>query len=99
MCASEPFMCFTPSASVKPSSKLFLALSHAPPPDVMDIATNNPLMMTPRSDAPSAAKAAAFEPEISSTPKYTTSGAKTGSSDGIIISRIAALVRRSTARA
>jgi hypothetical protein len=35
----EPFSCFTPSLSTKPSSKLFLALSHAPPPAVMEMAT------------------------------------------------------------
>jgi len=54
---------------VNPSSKLFLALSQAPPPDVIEMATKSPLTMTPRSEAPKAAKADAFEPEISLTPK------------------------------
>ena len=67
------------------------------PPDVIEIATNRPLTITPSSMAPSAAKAEAFEPEIASTPKYATKGASTGSSEGMIISRIAALVSRSTA--
>ena len=56
--------CLTPSLPMKPSSKLFLALSQAPPPDVIEIATKRPLTMTPRSDAPKAAKAYALEPEI-----------------------------------
>ena len=55
--------------------------------------------MTPSSIAPSAAKADALEPEIHSTPKYATSGASTGKSEGTIISLIAARVSRSTARA
>ncbi|MCY1244968.1 hypothetical protein D9M72_580710 [compost metagenome] len=55
--------------STKPSSKLFLALSQAPPPEVIEIATNRPLTMTPSKDAPSAAKAEALEPDMSSTPK------------------------------
>ena len=38
-------------------------------PEVIEMATNRPLTMTPRSEAPSAAKAEAREPEISSTPK------------------------------
>ena len=57
LCASDPFSCLTPSLSTKPSSKDFLALSHAPPPEVMEIATNKPLTITPSSDAPKAAKA------------------------------------------
>src|SRR5436190_19768023 len=56
-----------PSLSTKPSSKLFLALSQAPPPEVIETATNRPLTITPSSDAPSAAKAFAFESEIAST--------------------------------
>ena len=55
--ASEPFSCFLPSLSTKPSSKLFLALSHAPPPEVIEMATKRPLTMTPSSMAPRAAKA------------------------------------------
>src|SRR5271169_4656100 len=69
LCASEPFTHLTPSLSMKPSSKLFLALSQAPPPDVIEMATKRPLTMTPSRDAPSAAKADAFEPEIHSAPK------------------------------
>jgi hypothetical protein len=36
----------------------FLALSHAPPPAVIEMATNSPVTMTPNNIAPSAAKAA-----------------------------------------
>ena len=54
---------------MKPSSNDFLALSQAPPPDVIEMATKRPLTMTPSSEAPSAANAEALEPEISSTPK------------------------------
>ena len=50
----------TPALSMKPSSKLFLALSHAPPPEVIEMATNRPLTMTPSKEAPRAAKAEAF---------------------------------------
>src|SRR5919112_1852189 len=80
-----------------PSSMYFLALSQAPPPVVIETATKKPVTITPSSIAPSAEKAAAL-PAMASTPKYTTSGASTGSMDGMIISRMAALVSRSTAR-
>jgi hypothetical protein len=76
----------------------FLALSQAPPPEVIEMATNRPLTITPSSEAPSAAKAEALEPEISRSRNRQTIGASTGSSDGMIISLIAALVSRSTAR-
>ena len=46
----------------EPSSMYFLALSQAPPPEVIEMATNRPVTMTPRSDAPSAAKPADLRP-------------------------------------
>jgi hypothetical protein len=55
--ASEPL---PPSLSTKPSSKDFLALSQAPPPEVIEMATKRPVTMTPSSMAPSAAKAVAL---------------------------------------
>src|SRR3546814_7546419 len=39
-----------------PSLIYFLALSHAPPPEVIEMATNRPETITPKSSAPSAAK-------------------------------------------
>ncbi|MND01560.1 hypothetical protein D3C83_205930 [compost metagenome] len=57
--ASEPLRCVTPWLSVKPSSNDFLALSQAPPPAVIEIATKRPVTMTPISIAPSAEKPAA----------------------------------------
>src|SRR5439155_10733444 len=48
LCASEPLPPYCPS------SMYFLALSHAPPPVVIDIATNSPVMMVPISKPPSA---------------------------------------------
>src|SRR5437016_5308782 len=36
----------------------FLALSHAPPPEVIEIATNRPVTITPSNIAPTAEKAA-----------------------------------------
>ena len=53
--------------------------------------------MTPSSIAPTAASAASL-PAIQLITMKTTIGDSTGSSDGTIISRIAALVRMSTAR-
>src|SRR3954468_10671806 len=41
-----------------PSSMYFLALSQAPPPEVIEIATNRPVTMTPKSIAPTAENAA-----------------------------------------
>src|SRR5258708_5800360 len=79
-----------------PSSMYFLALSQAPPPEVMEIATNRPVTMVPTSMAPTVVNAAAWPP-IQLITKYTTIGASTGRSDGMIISLIAALVSRSTA--
>src|SRR6201999_16719 len=43
-----------------PSSMYFLALSHAPPPEVIEMATNKPVTITPISMAPSALKACAL---------------------------------------
>ena len=80
-----------------PSSMSFLALSHAPPPAVMEMATNRPVTITPRSIAPTAAKAASF-PAIQLITTKMTIGDSSGSNDGTIISRIAALVSKSTAR-
>src|SRR6185437_13195639 len=80
-----------------PSSMYFLALSQAPPPEVIEMATKMPVTITPSSMAPTAAKASAL-PAIAAITKYSTIGDSTGSSDGIIISLIAALVSMSTAR-
>src|SRR6202008_4142505 len=80
-----------------PSSMYFLALSHAPPPAVIEMATKRPVTMMPSSIAPSAAKAEAWAGTALMT-KYITTGDATGSSDGMIISLIAALVSMSTAR-
>src|SRR3546814_6446299 len=73
----------------------FLALSQAPPPAVMEMATKMPVTMTPSSMAPTALNAAAWPPMAMMT-KYSTMGDSTGSSEGMIISLIAALVSRST---
>ena len=64
-----------------PSSMYFLALSQAPPPVHIEMATNRPVTMVPISRPPSAAGP-------SSRP--TRTGTTTGSSDGTIISLIAA---------
>ncbi|MND07820.1 hypothetical protein D3C83_300630 [compost metagenome] len=61
------------------------------------MATNRPETITPSSRAPSAAKAAPW-PATALMMKYTAIGVSTGSSDGMIISRIAARVTRSTVR-
>ena len=78
-----------------PSSIYFFALSHAPPPAVIDIARNKPVTITPNNIAPNADKAAPIPP-IGRIIKYKITGDKTGSKEGIIISFIAALVNRST---
>src|SRR5699024_2622072 len=83
LCASE----FLPPKL--PSSMYFLALSQAPPPVVMEMATNRPVTMVPISTPPSATG-----PRI----RPTRIGTTTGSSDGMIISLIADLVSMSTAR-
>ena len=75
----------------------FLALSQAPPPAVIEIATNRPVTMVPISKPPSAFGPAS-EPSSHAIPNATTMGVSTGSSDGTIISLIADLVNRSTAR-
>src|SRR4249919_4365604 len=77
LCASEPL------PPKWPSSMYFFALSHAPPPVVIEIATNIPVTIVPINTPPSA-----FGP--SSRP--TTTGTATGSSEGTIISLIADLV-------
>ena len=79
--ASDPFPPYAPS------SISFLALSHAPPPDVIEIAMNNPTTITPMSSPPSAS--------VLMTP--TTNVNTIGISDGRIISRWAARVTRLTA--
>ncbi|KAG0910435.1 hypothetical protein G6F32_016825 [Rhizopus arrhizus] len=66
----------------------FLALSQAPPPVVIEMATNRPVTIVPISSPPSARGP-------SSRP--TTTGTATGSSDGTIISRMAERVSMSTA--
>ena len=76
----------------------FLALSHAPPPAVIDTATNNPVMITPSNIAPTDANAATCPP-IAKIIKYKTIGDNTGNKEGIIISLIAATVNRSTSLA
>src|SRR5262249_293038 len=91
LCASDPL------PPKWPSSMYFLALSQAPPPAVMEIATNRPVTITPSNMAPTAAKASERVAMMLITTN-TTIGDSTGSSDGIIISLIAALVSISTAR-
>ena len=73
----------------------FFALSHAPPPAVIETATNNPVIITPSNIAPTEANAATCPP-IAKIIKYRTIGDKTGNKDGIIISLIAATVNKST---
>ena len=82
LCASDPL------PPKWPSSMYFLALSQAPPPVVMEMATNRPVTMVPINSPPSAAGP-------SSMP--TTMGTTTGSSEGTIISRMADAVSMSTA--
>ena len=67
----------------------------APPPAVIDIATNKPVIITPKSIAPTDDNAATCPP-MGKINKYKTIGDRTGNSDGIIISLIAALVNKST---
>ncbi len=71
-----------------PSSMYFLALSQAPPPVVIEMATNNPVTIVPINSPPSA---------CAPSTRPTTTGTTTGSSEGTTISRIAARVSRSTA--
>src|SRR5690242_11146727 len=71
-----------------PSSMYFLALSQAPPPVVMEMATKRPVMMVPMSTPPRA-----FGPST----QPTSTGTRIGSSEGTIISLMAALVSMSTA--
>src|SRR3990167_7404837 len=72
----------------------FLALSHAPPPDVIEIATNIPVIIEPTSNPPSILAAASSPKPLPI--KTIAIGATIGSSAGIIISLMAALVTIST---
>src|SRR5665647_3162896 len=83
LCASEPL------PPKWPSSMYFLALSQAPPPVHIEIATNRPVTIDPISTPPRA---------LGPSSRPTRIGATTGSSDGIIISLMAAVVSMSTAR-
>ena len=56
LCVSDPF------PPKFPSSIYFYALSQAPPPAVIDMATNKPVTITPRSIAPTEDKAASRPP-------------------------------------
>ena len=89
MWASEPF------PPKLPSSIYFFALSQAPPPAVIDIAKNKPVIITPSNIAPKEERAAPVPP-ICKIIKYKRTGDNTGNKDGIIISLIAALVSKST---
>src|SRR5258705_407558 len=64
----------------------FLALSQAPPPDVIEIATNKPVTITPKSIAPSALSPAVV-PAIQRTSKNSTTGESTGGgrADGVTL--------------
>src|SRR5205085_1145929 len=83
LCASEPLPPWWPS------SMYFFALSQAPPPVDIEMATNSPVTIVPISTPPSACAPAAGPPR-NLKPRPTTIGTSTGSSDGIIISLIAA---------
>ena len=72
-----------------PSSMYFLALSQAPPPVVMEMATKSPVTMAPSSTPPRA---------CGPNTRPTTTGIATGSSEGTTISLMAARVSMSTAR-
>src|SRR5260370_36250713 len=80
----------------------FLALSHAPPPEVIEIATNRPVTMTPSSMAPTAENAADLPagppPAPKQVMKYTTIGESTGTIEATILSHNAALLSMSPAR-
>ena len=58
-------------------------MSHAPPPAVIETATNKPVIITPNNIAPTDAKAATCPP-IANITKYKTIGDNTGNNDGII---------------
>src|SRR3546814_13899420 len=78
-----------------PSSIYFLALSHAPPPEVIEIATNSPPTITPSKSAQGASNAADGTATARNT-KDTTIGAITGNNDGKDICLTTASVHRST---
>src|SRR5665647_1034934 len=82
LCASEPL------PPKWPSSMYFLALSQAPPPAVMEIATKIPVIIAPMSTPPKA---------TGPSKRPTSTGTATGSNEGITISLMAALVTMSTA--
>jgi hypothetical protein len=75
----------------------FFALSQAPPPVHIEIATKSPVTIVPISMPPSACTPAS-RPMSQPTMSATAMGERTGSSDGIIISLIAPRVSMSTAR-
>ena len=56
LCASEPF------PPKFPSSIYFFALSQAPPPAVIETATNSPVIITPNNIAPNDERAASIPP-------------------------------------
>src|SRR3546814_20575729 len=74
----------------------FLALSQAPPPVVIEIATNRPVTIVPINRPPSACAPAAGPPSHLN-PNMTTTGTSTGSKDGMILYLIADSVSISTA--
>src|SRR5688572_24177561 len=74
LCASEPLPPWLPS------SMYFLALSHAPPPVVIEIATNRPVTIVPISTPPSAFTPAPG-PISQFIPNATTIGTSTGRSE------------------
>src|SRR5688572_3786317 len=80
-----------------PSSMYFLALSHAPPPVHIEIATNRPVTIVPISTPPSALMPAPG-PISQFMTIASTIGTRIGRSEGTIISLIADFVSRSTAR-
>src|SRR5438105_2913036 len=90
LCASEPL------PPKWPSSMYFLALSQAPPPEVIEMATKRPVTITPISIAPTADSAYARSATSETTMKSTI-GDNTGSNEGMTISRMAALVSMPTA--
>src|SRR5665647_2300195 len=83
--ASEPL------PPISPSSMSFLALSQAPPPLVMLMARNRPVMMEPMSTPPRTRYALFQKTSVMMI------GVSTGMAAGSIISRIADLVTMSTA--
>ncbi len=83
ICASDPL------PPQLPSSIYFFALSHAPPPVVIEIATNKPVIIVPSNSPPKVTGP-------KTTPTIT--GTRTGNKEGTTISLIAATVSKLTAR-